>query len=137
MHYLMYRPPAEHYILKRRLDVKRVPLDPCGEDCFLHVESLRDNLKILFNRKKKTNMENEFNGLADFLKSDAGVTQVEEWTDSDIVLLKKMCPIYKGNFCMISKCLGNKSCLTVCRQSLKLGLGSLRLIKLKQTKVAP
>ena len=119
----MYRPPAEHYILKRRLDLKRVPMDPCGEDCFLHVGDLRDNLKILFAKKKKTNMEAEFNGLADFVKSDAGVAQIdEEWTDSDLVLLKKMCPIYKGNFCIISKCLGNKTCLSVCKKSLKLGL---------------
>ena len=72
MHYLMYRPPAEHYILKRRLDIKRVPEDPCGEDCFLHVGFLRENLKMLFAKKKKTNMEAEFNGLADFVKSDEG-----------------------------------------------------------------
>ena len=124
MHYLMYRPPAEHYILKRRLDIKRVPEDPCGEDCFLHVGFLRENLKMLFAKKKKTNMEAEFNGLADFVKSDVGVAQLdEEWTDSDLVLLKKMCPIYKGNFCIISKCLGNKTCLSVCKKSLKLGLG--------------
>ena len=124
MHYLQYRPPAEHYILKRRLDIKRVPIDPCGEDCFLHVGLLRENLTNLFKNKKKTNMEAEFNGLADFVKSDAGVSEIdEEWTDSDLVLLKKMCPIYKGNFCIISKCLGNKTCLSVCKKSLKLGLG--------------
>ena len=72
MHYLMYRPPAEHYILKRRLNIKRVPDDPCGEDCFLHVGFLRENLKMLFSKKKKTNMDAEFNGLVDFVKSDEG-----------------------------------------------------------------
>ena len=68
----MYRPPAEHYILKRRLNIKRVPDDPCGEDCFLHVGFLRENLKMLFSKKKKTNMDAEFNGLVDFVKSDEG-----------------------------------------------------------------
>lgn len=38
------------------------------------------------------------------------------WTQSDQVLLRSLLEVYNGNFCVISKCMSNKSCKQVGQQ---------------------
>lgn len=93
---MTYQPPTEHYSIKRKLDLPKLPEEPCGEDCFLHVEKLRSSIENLFTKKKnKSTKADDVPGLMEFVNSQAIVLEPKPWTSSDLVLLKRLCPLYK------------------------------------------
>ena len=76
--------------------MQKLPDDACGEDCFLHVDKLKPSLENLFKGKKnKSTKADDVPGLMEFVNSQAVVLEPQPWTNSDLVLLKRLCPLYK------------------------------------------
>ena len=51
-HTFQSKPPARTYVLKRKLDMPRVPLNPCSESCFLNLDGGREKIEQIFKVKK-------------------------------------------------------------------------------------
>ena len=52
LHTYQYRPPAQHYICKRKLDMPKIPANPCCPECFLHLPNGREVVESMFRIKK-------------------------------------------------------------------------------------
>lgn len=126
------KPEIEHLQEKSIKDNKladrgfnRIAEDPCGEDCFLHVEGLKkcvSNIQRGMKKSRTVDEEKEYeeslNFAIEFLKSQENMPP---WTDNDLIILAKLKEMYKGNFCAMAQMLigSNKTCLDVCRQCMK------------------
>ena len=75
--------------------------DKTSADAIASPESLRDGFEKQIKQLSPATLE-----LADD----------ELWTQSDQVLLRSLMEVYQGNFCVISKCMKNKSCKQVSRK---------------------
>ncbi|CBY12204.1 unnamed protein product [Oikopleura dioica] len=140
-HTFQAKPPARTYLLKRKLDMPRVPINPCSKNCFLHLENGREIIEQIFKVKKikpKTTKkikkvqedvetlnspENSRDGfetkvsksLTIHLKrtSFSAFIRRKKWTQSESVLMRTLVEIYQGNLCTISSCMGGRSCKSI------------------------
>ena len=96
LHAFQYHPPTEHYELCRKLDLPKLPYDPCCEDCFLHVTDLRDHISRVYSRKKNRSKPSQLAESEAFLKNfKTEKLNTNPWDERDKIILNRLRRIYR------------------------------------------